>query len=78
MKTTSFAGVSCMVILLAASAAFAAEDILVADFEGKDYGGWTATGDALGTRPSQGSVRIRDQSLNARRAGRHQGPQTAE
>lgn len=29
-------------------------DVVVADFEGKDYGGWTATGTAFGTGPSQG------------------------
>jgi len=29
-----------------------AEDIVIADFEGADYGGWTVTGDAFGTKPA--------------------------
>ena len=31
-------------------------DIVLADFEGKDYGGWTATGTAFGTGPAQGTL----------------------
>lgn len=31
-------------------------DIVVADFEGKDYGGWTAEGDAFGPGPAQGNL----------------------
>lgn len=40
----------------AAMAAGAAEDLLLADFEGKDYGGWTATGEAFGPGPAQGTL----------------------
>jgi fructan beta-fructosidase len=31
-------------------------DILIADFEGGDYGGWKATGSAFGTRPAHGTL----------------------
>lgn len=31
-------------------------DILVADFEGKDYGDWKATGEAFGTGPARGTL----------------------
>ena len=37
------------------SAAGAAEDILIADFEGSDYGKWEVTGDAFGTAPVKGT-----------------------
>ena len=48
-----------IVILLAFGClAWAAEepDLLLADFEGKDYGKWTITGDAFGTGPAQGTL----------------------
>jgi fructan beta-fructosidase len=35
---------------------YAADDILVADFEGADYQGWAATGEAFGTAPAQGTL----------------------
>ena len=31
-------------------------DIVIADFEGKDYGGWTVTGEAFGPGPAQGTL----------------------
>ncbi len=31
-------------------------DILIADFEGKDYGAWTVTGEAFGPGPAQGTL----------------------
>jgi sucrose-6-phosphate hydrolase SacC (GH32 family) len=34
----------------------AADDILLADFEGKDYGDWKATGAAFGTGPARGTL----------------------
>ena len=34
----------------------AAEDLLIADFEGKDYGNWKTTGEAFGPGPAQGSL----------------------
>jgi sucrose-6-phosphate hydrolase SacC (GH32 family) len=48
------------VVLLVALAcgAWAAdrEDVLLADFEGKDYGAWKATGEAFGTGPARGTL----------------------
>lgn len=35
---------------------FADEPQLIADFEGADYAGWTATGTAFGTEPAHGSL----------------------
>ncbi|MBN8247463.1 MAG: GH32 C-terminal domain-containing protein [Verrucomicrobia bacterium] len=34
----------------------AAEDLLIADFEGPDYGGWTTTGEAFGSGPARGTL----------------------
>jgi len=34
----------------------AAEDIVIADFEGPDYGGWKITGDAFGAAPARGTL----------------------
>lgn len=31
-------------------------DVLIADFEGKDYGAWTTTGTAFGIKPAQGTL----------------------
>ena len=42
--------------VLSASVAWAAEDIVIADFEGKDYGEWKATGEAFGPGPARGSL----------------------
>ncbi len=36
--------------------AAAAADIVLADFEGKDYGAWTATGEAFGPGPAKGTL----------------------
>jgi fructan beta-fructosidase len=33
-----------------------AQDLLIADFEGKDYGGWKATGEAFGPGPARGTL----------------------
>ena len=48
-----------MVILVAGIATCLAEDvkdIVIADFEGKDYGEWKVTGEAFGAGPAQGSL----------------------
>jgi hypothetical protein len=48
-----------MVILVAtfsASLAEEAKDIVIADFEGKDYGKWKVTGEAFGAGPAQGTL----------------------
>lgn len=34
----------------------AAEDLIIADFEGPDYGSWRATGDAFGPGPAHGTL----------------------
>jgi len=43
-------------ILAAATAAIAADDVLIADFEGRDYGAWKATGNAFGRGPARGTI----------------------
>src|SRR3970282_2296967 len=46
-------------ILLLAVAGWSAEqqpDILIADFEGDDYGPWQATGEAFGPGPARGTL----------------------
>ena len=49
---------SLIVLLLLAVSAVArgAGDILIADFEGKDYGSWKATGNAFGKAPARGTL----------------------
>src|SRR5579863_8859899 len=42
--------------LVSCSLARAADDIVLADFEGKDYGDWKTTGDAFGAGPAQGTL----------------------
>ena len=41
---------------LLASVAHAANPIVLADFEGKDYGAWKTTGTAFGTGPAHGTL----------------------
>lgn len=43
-------------LLLASAPATADEPIVLADFEGPDYAGWTATGEALGDGPARGTL----------------------
>ncbi len=43
-------------LALAACRLYGAEDILVADFEGADYGRWKASGEAFGPGPAQGTL----------------------
>src|SRR5438105_4873122 len=49
---------SCFLALLLPFAAVGAErpDVLIADFEGKDYGDWKATGEAFGKGPARGTL----------------------
>src|SRR5258706_8430400 len=42
--------------LLIALLALIADDALLADFEGKDYGAWVATGTAFGPGPARGTL----------------------
>jgi fructan beta-fructosidase len=45
-----------MVATLVTLSARAADDIVLADFEGKDYGDWKTTGEAFGPGPAQGTL----------------------
>ncbi len=52
-----FATIALIGVLLTASVQDSTRpDVLIADFEGSDYGGWTATGDAFGQGPAQGTL----------------------
>src|SRR5512138_1581429 len=42
--------------ILSASILIAADDILIADFEGTNYGGWKVTGEAFGPGPARGTL----------------------
>ena len=43
-------------LLAPLAALHAADPILIADFEGPDYGGWTTTGTAFGAGPAHGAL----------------------
>ena len=46
-----------ILLQLVGSSLYAADaDILIADFEGPDYGGWQTTGEAFGTAPAPGTL----------------------
>src|SRR5437016_871810 len=45
-----------LVLKVLSPIARAADDIVLADFEGDDYAGWTATGEAFGKGPAHGSL----------------------
>jgi len=55
MKTCLTTSVLCAATL-AAARSLAADDILIADFEGPDYGAWKTTGEAFGTGPARGTL----------------------
>ena len=44
------------VVACSFTSAVAADDILIADFEGEDYGDWKAEGEAFGKAPARGSI----------------------
>src|SRR5580658_2557539 len=46
----------CLLCVLSGTVAHAQNDILIADFEGKDYGDWKTTGTAFGPGPAQGPL----------------------
>ncbi len=50
------AGATAVLLVSLATRAFAAEDLLIADFEAPTYGNWTVTGDAFGSGPAQGTL----------------------
>jgi quinoprotein glucose dehydrogenase len=45
-----------LLLFAIASTSIFAADTLIADFEGPDFAGWTATGEAFGAAPAKGSV----------------------
>ena len=45
-----------IMLVFSCRAAFAAEDVILNDFEGADFGAWKATGGAFGTEPARGEV----------------------
>ncbi len=51
LKITGFA-----LVLLSVVPLWAAEDLIVADFEGSDYGSWKTTGEAFGPGPAHGAL----------------------
>ncbi len=55
MKTCLTTTILCAATL-AAARSLAADDILIADFEGPDYGAWKTTGEAFGTGPARGTL----------------------
>ena len=56
MRNTTVYVLALALIVLEAGAARGAEDILIADFEGTDYGGWKVTGEAFGPGPARGTL----------------------
>src|SRR5579862_7663486 len=46
----------CLLLFLPGRAALAQGDLLIADFEGRDYGDWKTTGTAFGPGPAQGTL----------------------
>jgi len=44
-----------LTILIGCSLAYGANDILIADFEGDDYGSWQVRGECFGDRPAKGT-----------------------
>ncbi len=54
--TTRQAILTAVALAVMASAACGADDILIADFEGADYGDWTAEGEAFGPGPARGTL----------------------
>ena len=54
MKFARFAILGLIILACGLRHTHAAEDILVADFEGADYGAWQSTGEAFGKAPARG------------------------
>jgi fructan beta-fructosidase len=56
MLERRWTGILSVIFLAGSGWAIAAEDIVIADFEGKDYGAWVADGTAFGTGPARGTL----------------------
>jgi fructan beta-fructosidase len=48
--------IGAIALMLIATIGLGAEDILIADFEGKDYGDWQVEGEAFGSGPARGTL----------------------
>ena len=48
-----FISLSAGLMFMSATLAAAAEDLVIADFEGETYGDWKATGEAFGPGPAR-------------------------
>lgn len=56
MKPVLSSALLTLALLASVPKSFAADDILIADFEGQDYGSWKITGTAFGTAPARGTL----------------------
>jgi fructan beta-fructosidase len=56
MPFSPLKGLLIVALVFATSAVRAADDILIADFEGKDYGEWKVEGEAFGPGPARGTL----------------------
>ncbi len=56
MTRSVLPAIALLTLLVAAGRAGAADDILIADFEGQTYGDWKTTGDAFGPGPAHGTL----------------------
>lgn len=56
MRTILLTSLLCITLLAVQADSYAAEDILIADFEGETYGAWTTTGTAFGPAPASGTL----------------------
>ncbi|HET6880284.1 MAG TPA: glycoside hydrolase family 32 protein [Pirellulales bacterium] len=56
LALTLFTSIVVLLASVAADDAKSRRDLVFADFEGDDYGGWEATGKAFGTSPAQGTL----------------------
>jgi fructan beta-fructosidase len=54
---STLVGVLLIVQVVSLRAATPSNDIVIADFEGRTYGDWTATGNAFGLGPAQGTLK---------------------
>jgi len=56
MSPGGMRGAAALLAALAVGCATAAEDVLIADFEGPDFGEWTVSGTAFGSAPATGML----------------------
>ena len=61
--------ISLTALAMTLSTGLAAEDVLIADFEGTNYGQWHVTGDAFGNQPASGTLKGQQDVLGFRGNG---------